>query len=766
MPVVLPEPNEDPNWANKLNSGIWAVETKADNAQATATAAGAVAAAAQVDADQALLDAAAAQGTANTAITNAAAAQSTANTALTNAATAQSTANTALANAATAQSGADASLKIASNLSDLANAGTARTNLGVPPTTRTISAGTGLTGGGDLSANRTFTVSYGSTAGTAAQGNDARIQSGQRTYFYAYDYGFRCDGNPATAAANDTAFAAAEAAAFAVQGTVILPYGYGYISAPMSVRSRVGVWGAGQYGTVIQLADNSNCHMLINHVSTNGTTDPNGMFIHVKNLCLDGRGAHQSGGGPFYGIYFTTNPDVGSQASSDLSYDATQLVENCITRNIKGDGFRVEGRSDIRMTNCKATNSGRNGFNIRFDTHLHGCIVEKSGQEGFFIWGSSCQLTNCKAYICGQDTASVSGMTSVPDSGHGYYIAGTGIGEVSLAACDAQETTGAGFYLATDTNAVSITGTVQKSSFNNLSSAWPSVVVDNSSNNVISVTSKNITAIRGLALINGADRNIINMGHTPIVSNTATELLTAASAVLNNRVIVNGAPLATEQNWAASTAYITGQVLRNRGSRWQATAAFTSGSTFAATNLANLDMPWAAQAVYPGDYLAIGNTATGTSNTLGNGTVRAYAWYLPHDVTLTKIGAEVTVIGDVGSKVRLGIYADTGLMRPGALAFDAGTIAGDSATVQEVTISQTLTKGLYWVAAAVQDAATLQPTVRTGGALISIGLGAIPGAGATPAGWTHGSAVTTGALPATFTPSGVIGTIPRIFVKG
>lgn len=43
------------------------------------------------------------------------------------------------------------------------------------PTARTVTAGTGLTGGGDLSANRSFAVSYGTTAGTAAQGNDARL---------------------------------------------------------------------------------------------------------------------------------------------------------------------------------------------------------------------------------------------------------------------------------------------------------------------------------------------------------------------------------------------------------------------------------------------------------------------------------------------------------------------------------------------------------------------------------------------------------------
>lgn len=43
------------------------------------------------------------------------------------------------------------------------------------PGSRTITAGTGLTGGGDLSANRSLAVAYGTSAGTAAQGNDSRI---------------------------------------------------------------------------------------------------------------------------------------------------------------------------------------------------------------------------------------------------------------------------------------------------------------------------------------------------------------------------------------------------------------------------------------------------------------------------------------------------------------------------------------------------------------------------------------------------------------
>lgn len=43
------------------------------------------------------------------------------------------------------------------------------------PTSRRVDAGTGLTGGGDLSANRTIAAQFGSAAGEVCQGNDARL---------------------------------------------------------------------------------------------------------------------------------------------------------------------------------------------------------------------------------------------------------------------------------------------------------------------------------------------------------------------------------------------------------------------------------------------------------------------------------------------------------------------------------------------------------------------------------------------------------------
>lgn len=51
-------------------------------------------------------------------------------------------------------------------------------------TTKVI-AGTGLSGGGDLTTSRTFAVKYGQTAGTAVEGNDPRVNNGQT----AFDWG-------------------------------------------------------------------------------------------------------------------------------------------------------------------------------------------------------------------------------------------------------------------------------------------------------------------------------------------------------------------------------------------------------------------------------------------------------------------------------------------------------------------------------------------------------------------------------------------------
>jgi len=66
-------------------------------------------------------------------------------------------------------------LLAANNLSDVSDGATSLSNIGGVPTGRQVIAGTGLTGGGDLSVDRTLYVHFGTTATTACVGNDARL---------------------------------------------------------------------------------------------------------------------------------------------------------------------------------------------------------------------------------------------------------------------------------------------------------------------------------------------------------------------------------------------------------------------------------------------------------------------------------------------------------------------------------------------------------------------------------------------------------------
>lgn len=87
--------------------------------------------------------------------------------------------------AATAPPDASASekglIQLAGDLAGTAAAPTVPALANKATASTTITAGTGLTGGGDLSSNRTLAVSFGVAAGTVAQGNDARITGAEQT---------------------------------------------------------------------------------------------------------------------------------------------------------------------------------------------------------------------------------------------------------------------------------------------------------------------------------------------------------------------------------------------------------------------------------------------------------------------------------------------------------------------------------------------------------------------------------------------------------
>lgn len=149
-----------------------------------------------------------------------------------------------------------------------------------------------------------------------------------------------------------------------------------------------------------------------------------------------------------------------------------------------------------------------------------------------------------------------------------------------------------------------------------------------------------------------------------------------------------------------------------------------------------------------------------TTVTLGNGNARAQRYTPPNSCVLQRLGAEVTVVGDAGSKLRLMVFNDDGTGRPGNLLSDCGVMAADVATLTDTgPISVPLIGGVqYWFSLAVQLVTVTQPTVRTSGAPNlnqNIDYMGAPSAGQLAAGYQMTGV--TGAAPSVFIPSSTTG---------
>lgn len=178
--------------------------------------------------------------------------------------------------------------------------------------------------------------------------------------------------------------------------------------------------------------------------------------------------------------------------------------------------------------------------------------------------------------------------------------------------------------------------------------------------------------------------------------------------------------------------------------------------------------PWAPPVTAGRYFIPISQGSMATLNTLGVNTLRLTPWVLQTAMQIDQVGAEITAVGDVGSKLRLGIYADNGRGYPGALVVDAGQIAGDTVGAQTLPVAVVLRPGVYWLGGVVQAATTTQPTVRVTGASygpeIPLTFTSAPG-GST--GLSIGATGITGTLPQTF-PGGLsTGTIApaRLFLR-
>lgn len=88
--------------------------------------------------------------------------------------------------------------------------------------------------------------------------------------------------------------------------------------------------------------------------------------------------------------------------------------------------------------------------------------------------------------------------------------------------------------------------------------------------------------------------------------------------------------------------------------------------------------------------------ATAQTTSLDVDKLYAYHLAIARALTIDRLGLFVSVAG--AGSARLGIYNDNGNVYPGSLLLDAGAVDISSTGIKQSTISQALTKGLYWLA--------------------------------------------------------------------
>lgn len=137
----------------------------------------------------------------------------------------------------------------------------------------------------------------------------------------------------------------------------------------------------------------------------------------------------------------------------------------------------------------------------------------------------------------------------------------------------------------------------------------------------------------------------------------------------------------------------------------------STGQVLAKNSGTNMDFTWStpytarpSAAWQSGSYYAPQRSTTGSAATLN--TTYFLPIFVPYTTTVDRITVSTASNFAGTASVRLGIFNDTN-GKPDTLVLDAGTVSCTTASSgYQITISQTLNTGIYWLAANMQSAAT------------------------------------------------------------
>lgn len=341
-------------------------------------------------------------------------------------------------------------------------------NTGFVSTTRTISPGTALTGGGDLSANRTLSVVLGTSAGQAAEGNHTHggFTTSPRPVFVQV---LSTDSPAAwkTAAAADATHtlvcdgtndevqiqAAIDLAAPLQSRNAGMPAGAEQIGRVQLSGGRFNIGAAGiKMRTAVSVMGNGK-GTEVRAVSCNQTgmfalASPNDHLCELRDMYLQG---NSSSGGTCSAIDF----DMTSSGSTSLYPDSNPDSDHYIS-NLYIDEFRGTGRHGVYLHSTGTANNRGNivkdlqirdctgGCGVYFDgasdSYIETCHVGGSGDTGYRIAGGNTKLIGNKSFYSNANgvwvtsgRVNITGHESQDDS-TGYFfdgVPGTAVGLVS-----------------------------------------------------------------------------------------------------------------------------------------------------------------------------------------------------------------------------------------------------------------------------------------------------------------------------------------------
>lgn len=304
----------------------------------------------------------------------------------------------------------------------------AAADVGAPPTSRTITAGVGLTGGGDLSANRSLAVVYGTTGSTAAAGNDARLADARTPAAHAASHA-AAGSDPLTLAESQITGLIADLAGKQTADADLTTIASLTATTDNVIQSVAGAWASrtpAQLKATLALAAADVGLGLVDNTADAGkpvsTAQATALGLKADKATTITAGTGLTGGGDLsanrslavaYGTTGTTAAAGNDGRLSDTRTPTDATVTNAklaASPTLTTKGNNTGGTAtptDLTVAQMAAMLGGTSATTLAVGNHAHSAADVTSGTLGVARGGTGVATVTANSYLKGNGTAAL-----------------------------------------------------------------------------------------------------------------------------------------------------------------------------------------------------------------------------------------------------------------------------------------------------------------------------------------------------------------------